>query len=322
MKAKKVRIMLLGLRNKHVSELESRFPEISFCSPNNNEAIKYADEVDAIVGLYGRSQFNEVLTEDFMSRAANLKWLNIPGAGIETVLTPQLVDHPCKITNGKILQGPEVADHAMALLLTLTRNIQLVLRKADDVRNPRPLELMNKTAVVVGAGGIGMLIAERAFSFGMAVNVINVENVPYIRSIEKLYAPNQFCDILPEADVLFIAAPLTSMTKEILGDSELSIMKENSIIINVSRGGLVDTEALTKHLSKGKFHSVGLDVTNPEPLPGNHKLLNFSNVVVTPHLAGMSDKNHDRVFENLLQNINNFLSDNYLINIVDKQKGY
>ena len=322
MKSRKPAIMLLGLRESQVSTISSKFPRADFYSPDNSAALDYADKVDAIVGLYSRQPFREVFTEDFMSKCSNVKWINVPGAGLEDILTPQLINHSSVLTNGKILQGPEVADHALALLLTLTRNLQLVISGKNDVMRPRPLELMDKVAVVVGTGGIGHLIAERAFSFGMRVFAVNADNLPYVRSIEKLYMPSEIKNVLPKADVLFIAAPLTDKTKNVIGSEEMSLMKSDSIIINVSRGGLIDTEALTEHLSNGKFHSVGLDVTDPEPLPINHQLLKFRNVVVTPHLAGMSDKNHDRVFENLLVNIKNFISGNYLINIVDKIKGY
>ena len=315
------RLALLGFTPNQIETLKSTFPTAELIPVARNIINEIISTVDALISA-DRAVLDEVLDADLISKASNLRWIHATGAGIEHYLIPEVVESSIVLTNGKILQGPGVSDHALALLLTLTRNLHLTIAKDQKFTMPRPIELRGKVAVVVGCGGIGMLIVEKLAAFGMKVLAVNNENLPYLTIIEKVYLPEQLLKILPQADVIICAAPLTSQSKGIFGPAEFAAMKDSAYFVNVSRGGLVQTEALLEALKNGKFHGVGLDVTDPEPLPENHPLRSFRNVVISPHLAGMSDNNFTRRYENIIVNIDRFIHDQPLINIVDKQRGY
>src|SRR3989338_3280693 len=314
-------IALLGFTHAQVSELRSKFLHAEFVPVNSDNICQSITPADALISA-DRAALDEVLDANLLRKASKLRWIHATGAGIEHYLIPELVESSIVLTNGKILQGPGVSDHALALLLTLTRNLHLTIADDEDVATPRPIELRGKVAVVIGCGGIGMLIVEKLAAFGMKVFGVNNENLTYLTMLQKVYMPEQLLEILPQADVVICAAPLTAKSKGTFGAKEFAAMKDTAYFVNVSRGGLVQTEALVEALKKGKFHGVGLDVTDPEPLPDDHPLHSFRNVVISPHLAGMSDNNFTRRFENILLNLDRFIHDQPLINIVDKERGY
>lgn len=255
-----------------------------------------------------------------------LEWIHVPGAGCEEFLIPELVESPIVLTNGRIIQGPGVADHALALLLALTRNLHLVLRSAAHARSgegmPRPVELRAKTAVVVGCGGIGMLIAERLTACGARVIGVDQEYVPMIRAFERVVAPSHLHEVLPLADVVIVAAPATGTTRKLFNAGAFRCMRPTAYFVNVCRGALADTDALVDALRTGCIRAAGLDVTDPEPLPDDHPLRSMPNVIVTPHIAGPSDQNRDRSFALIKENVMRFVQDQPLVNVVDKHRGY
>lgn len=258
-----------------------------------------------------------------------LRWVHVPGAGCEEFLIPELIESDIVLTNGRIIQGPEVADHALALLLALTRNLHLVLRgrighgaRPSDADMPRPVELREKTAVVVGVGGIGLLIAERLAACGMSVIGVDQAYVPMVRSLERLVSPQRLREVLPQADVVVVSAPATDATRKMFGAEEFRSMRPASFFINVCRGALVDTGALTDALTRGQVRAAGLDVTDPEPLPHDHPLRAMEHVIITPHIAGPSDQNRARSVALIQENITRFVSGQPLVNVVNKRLGY
>lgn len=143
-----------------------------------------------------------------------------------------------------------------------------------------------------------------------------------ITLVDQTFKPDQLEELLPIADVVFIAAPLTRETEGMLGQQQLGRMKRSAILINVSRGKIIRTDALVHHLKTIGLRGVGLDVTDPEPLPRDHSLWGFDNVLITPHLAGQSHRNRERRFELIKENVRRFARGLPLCNVVDKAKGY
>ncbi len=251
----------------------------------------------------------------------SLRWVHSGGAGVEHFLFQEFVNNGVVFTNGRVIQGPECADHALALLLALTRRLNFLL-KGNHKNLPRPIELLGKKALVIGAGGIGLCIAERANAFGMRVSMVNPDYVPMLIMIESVIRPKDLLEALPAADVVFMAAPHTSLTHHMMSEKEFAAMKEGSYFINVSRGGTVDTKALINAVKTEKFGGIGIDVTDPEPLANDHVLRSMDNVIITPHIAGLSECNRDRSFEVIEENIKRFIDGRPLVNVVDKTLGY
>ena len=267
---------------------------------------------------------------ELLQMGKNVKWVQIMSAGVETVLhlsgSNYLRDSDIVLTNNQIVQGPEIADHALALLLTLSRGLLKFERmRTDETWQPRPypgIELRGKTAVVVGVGGIGSQIALRAWAFGMTVIGVDPEDIPFSPFISRVVKPDLIDTVLPQADVLFISAPHTPQSHKMIGPKQFELLKQNAYFIAVSRGGTYDLNSLIKSLDSRRLAGAGVDVMDPEPLPKGNALWKFDNVVITPHIAGRSDQDRGRMVGTIGQNIRRFVAGQPLINVVDKKKGY
>jgi phosphoglycerate dehydrogenase-like enzyme len=182
-------------------------------------------------------------------------------------------------------------------------------------------ELLEKTLLVIGLGGIGSEIARRAAAFGMRVVATDPkvwERPPFV---DELHKPEAFASLLPRADVVASAVPLTKATRKMIAAKEFAMMKPGVILINVSRGGVVDTDALVAALDNKQVAAAGLDVTDPEPLPKGHPLWS-RNVIITPHSAGQSPGGERRRQQIFCENLRRFAAGETLLNIVDKTVGY
>ena len=258
--------------------------------------------------------------KEAFKNAKNLEWVHTGAAGIEEYLFPEFINSKVIFTNGKIAQGPAMADHAVGLLLGFSRN--LFLNSKNLKPKERPIELFNKNCGVIGLGGTGLLIAERLKSFGMNVYAFNEENIPINSFLKKIEPIENITPYLKKMDSIICCAPYTKKTKNFIDFNFLKKMKSNSILINISRGGIVKTNDLLKDKIYKKFRGIGLDVTNPEPLKKNHKLKKLDNVLLSNHVSGNSDLNRSRALSILETNLKRYLKMDNLINEVDKIKGY
>ncbi|MBM3735957.1 MAG: D-2-hydroxyacid dehydrogenase [Acidobacteria bacterium] len=275
------------------------------------------EDADAVIGS---------LTPDLFAKARKLKWVQTYSAGVEAFAFKAFVDSDVTLTNCKIVQGPNIADHAMAMLLAFTRGMNRYipgrLKEEWNREDPGLLELNGMTAVVIGVGGIGSQIAVRANAFGMRVIGVDPKDLPHMPFLARTVTPDRLDEVLPEADVVFVSAPLTAESKGMMGRRQFELMKSNGYFIAVSRGELYDTPALVQALDSKKLAGAGLDVTVPEPLPKGHALWKFENVIVTPHVATHSPKSRSRRVNVIKENIARFAKGEKLINIVEKQRGY
>lgn len=314
-----MKILLAGFYDEQIAAFRSMFPGVEFIRTSDVDIEGVA--ADALIGVT-RAAFDAVFTEQFLARNRTVRWAHAPGAGIDFYLFPNLAASPIVLTNGKIIQGPEVAEHAVALLLCLTRRISFAMKGVPKEKIPAPVELRGKTAVVIGLGGIGLLVAERLAAFGMTVDAVTETKMPLLSTVRNIYFGDQLMDALPAADAVIMGAPLTPLSRNMLSTAQFRVMKDDAYLVNVSRGGTVDLDALTETLRAGRFAGVGLDVTNPEPLPEDHAIREFDRVMVTPHLAGRSDRLRERNFDLIATNIRRFIAGLPLMNVVDKVAGF
>lgn len=309
------------LGENEIRELRAAAPNLNVVFPSREELARELADAEGVVGNLTREQFLS---------AKKLRWLQINSAGVETVLAgiPELKGSPVTVTNMKIVQGPEIADHALALLLALTRRLDVAVRDRDSetwrtlANYGPPLELHGKTAVVVGVGGIGTQIAIRAKAFGMTVIGVDPKDMPYTPFLDRTVWPDRLDSVLPEADVVFISAPHTPATDKMIGAAQFAKMKKGVHFIAVSRGKIYDNAALVAALESGKVAAAGLDVTETEPLPKGHPLWKTGRVIITPHIAGRSDGEGARYFELYKDNLVRFARGEPLRHVVDKQSGY
>lgn len=318
--AQDVQIMAPAWVVSNLSNMTETYENLQFVTANSNkEMMNHAANVDAIIGWVNR---------DVVKKGKNLKWIQSPSAGVEGFITiPEMVNSDIMLTNAQIIMGPEIADHTFALLLTLTRNIKQYHNQMSTANWDRDaglplLELRNKTMLIIGLGGIGTQVAERANAFGMLVLATDPVDKPFMNSVEMVGKPDELHAFLQKADVIVSAVPHTPETEQMLTAEEFDAMKEGVILINVSRGKIVDTDALVTGLKEGKVAAAGLDVTDPEPLPENHPLWSMENVIITPHVAGRSDGLGERHMGLFRENVRRFMEGLPLRNVVDKQAGY
>jgi len=304
-----------------VKELQAAVPQARIVPVTHANVMQEIVDADGFIG--------DIRPEEVRA-GKKLKWVQSMSAGVENFLflsgSSDLRDSNIVLTNNKIVQGPEIADHAMALLLALTRRLPRYMAEMPgeslDRRAFDGIELRGKTAVVIGVGGIGMQIAQRAWAFGMTVIGVDPEDKPFTPFLADVVKPDQIDEVIPKADVVFISAPHTERSHKEMGGHEFDLMKQHSYFVAVSRGGVYDMNGLVKGLDSRRIAGAGVDVTDPEPLPKGHPLWKFNNVIITPHIAGRSDRDRERMVGTVKENLERFVEGKPLVNVVDKQKGY
>lgn len=275
--------------------------------------------VDADV-LFGR------VPPDVFALARRLRYYHCLGAGVDSILSPELVESEVILASEKGEVGIHLAEHAFALLLGLTRGLHTALRDPDfRLREPirrEQRELWEQTMGIVGFGGTGRAVARRALGFGMRVVAVDIEDVPREPGVEAVWKTDRLHDLLAISDVVVIALPLTKATHHLFTRDLLRRMQRHAILVNVTRGEIVYGPDLLTALEEGLIWGAGLDVTDPEPLPAGHPLWRHPRVIVTPHTAGGSPRRAGRAIATFCENLRRLADGRPLLALVDKRKGY
>ena len=270
------------------------------------------------------------ISEADFAMANNLSWVQNVSAGVEKQVFPSLVQSEVMLTNAKGCYGPAIAEHVMGLLFGLTRKIGSQIRNMREHKwggSGDQAEMKNLTMGIVGFGGIGRQIARRARAMDMKILAADIQGY-YPEQIgdlcDELYHVNGggLEQLLSQSDVVVCAAPHTPLSEGMFGDAQFNQMKKGTYFINISRGKLVQTDALMKALTSGHLSGAGLDVTNPEPLPADHALWDFDNVIITSHISGRSQYSSKRVQAVFTENVERYVHGYPLLNLVDKEAGF
>ena len=305
-----------GIPDEVRAELMKISPGIQFYE--DDEAI---GEVNTWFGRINNAQF---------AKASKLQWIQISSAGVEHYLFPKLITSPVLMTNAKGCYAPAIAEHTFGLLFALTRKIASQARNMMNNEwhgEDNMFEMKGKTLGILGLGGIGSQVARRARAMDMQVLAVDIvpkytEQVGDICEEVKLVQDSGLAWMLPQSDVVVSAAPHTAASEGIFGKAQFDMMKKGTFFINVSRGKLVDTDALVASLRSGHLAGAGLDVTNPEPLPSDHALWSIPNAIVTSHISGKSQHSWQRVLDVFVQNVHRFTQGLPMLNQVDKELGF
>lgn len=311
-----MKMLLSRVSEAYHASLQQAFPDHEFVHIENPQAaLSLASEADAAFGL---------LSRDFINAATKIQWIQSPSSGANTLPLDLMKARGIVLTNAAGNYGPNMADHTLAMMLMLARQIEKVRRAvlADGWGCERPIpdpgELARQTLLVVGLGGIGLETARRAAGFGMRILATRRHTdrgKPDF--VEAIYPPEALHELLPEADWIAVCVPFTPETKGLIQDREFDLMKPGVHLLCVTRGGIINTEALMRALDSGKVAGAGLDVTDPEPLPLDHPLWSYENVIITPHASGRAEAAFRRLEDLLRDNIRRFLNGDPLRNVVD-----
>ena len=307
--------------------------------------VNAADQQNALREIVAADAFFGKLTPELLAVAERLKWVQSPTASLEHYLFPELIEHPCLLSNMRGLFSDVIADHVMGYVLCFARNLHRYFQRqqrsqwapigGEEQRSTfsggpsfvsgidrRHLHLADCTLGVVGVGNIGAEICRRAAAFGMTILGVD----PVCRSlpgiVDDVWPTGRLGDLLTQSDFVVIAAPHTPETVKLFRSEQFRQMKSSAYLINIGRGVIVDLNDLTQALQSGEIAGAGLDVFETEPLPADHPLWTMDDVIITPHVAAASPRIAERHLETLLENIRRFVAGREPATLVDKSRWF
>lgn len=302
-----------------LARLREAFPDVAFASWSDDpDAMR---DADAFLG--------RIPPEAVAMSGERLRWVQSGGAGIETIIAiPEIVAGDIVVTNTRGAHAPFVAEHAIAMLLALSRGLPAFIqdqkdhvyrRKGDGVLMD---SLYGKRMLIIGMGTIGSAIAKRALAFEMTVIGLEREVSGRLGEEVTLLPMEHLDNELERADVLVVAVPYTRETDNLLDARRIGMLKQAAVVIGISRGKIIDEDALVARLRDGTFAGAGLDVYAEEPVPPDSPLWDTPNLIMTPHCAPVSPLTDDREMDIIVENVRRFVSGEPLLNICDKIAGY
>lgn len=252
-----------------------------------------ADGVIAGSALWGQTELASV--------PASLQVISRTGIGYDTVDLAAATSAGVVVCNAPDAPTVSTAEHAIALVMVATKRLavnqkRLRLADGDYFAANDGMELDGRTLGLVGYGRIARRVGVVGTALGMQV----IAHDPYVDDADVELV--DFADLLARADVVSLHAPLTADTRHLFDAAAFAAMRPGSVLVNTARGGLVDQDALLGALDNGPLFAAGLDVTEPEPLPTDHRLLARDDVFVTPHIASSTDRGKRRLYEHAIDN--------------------
>ena len=266
------------------------------------------------------------LPENLIARAPKLKWFQTMSAGVDRYLNDDFSKSPVTLTSVSGIHSVPIGEFVLGLMLMFAKQAPLAFQQKLQ-RQWKPflaMELRSKTVGIVGLGNIGSEVARLARAFGMRVVATrrSAGRSQRARYVDRLFAPDQLRRLLAESDFVVLTLPLTRETHRIIGEAELRSMKPAAYLINIARGSLIDEEALVRALEERRIAGAGLDVFSREPLPADSPLWGFTNVIISPHIAGGMEEYVQRATAVFVENLRRYLAGKRLVNVVDKVRGY
>lgn len=309
------------------------------------QVVNAATPEDALREITDADAFFGKMSPGLLAAAGQLTWVQSPTASLEHYLFPELIAHPCQLSNMRGLFSDVIADHVMGFVLCFARNLHTYIRRQLEARwdavggeESKPtfemgpayvsdmdaahMHLSDATLGVIGAGFIGREICRRAAAFDMRVLAVDPEcrSVPGI--VDDVWPTERLPDLLAESDFVVIAAPHTPETYKLFRTAQFEQMKSSGYLINIGRGVIVDLADLTSALQAGLIAGAALDVCEIEPLPADHALWGMPNVIITPHIAAASPRISERHLATLLENVSLFANGNAPATLVDKHRWF
>lgn len=307
-----------------VDQLRRRFPHLEFI-----HATTPAQRADALATC--DAAYTWILSAAELARSPKMKWVHTSAVAVETLCLPELFARGIAVSNTRGVQAVPIAEHVMAVVLALAKQIPFVIENQQAARWAQnefmderlPWLLKGRTLGLIGVGTIGSAIAARASAFGMPVVALR-RRAAYgtIGHVDRVFGPEQLDAFLSRVDVLVIAAPLTPETHSMIGAAQFARLPRGAVVVNVGRAKIIDTPALIEALRSGHLGGASLDVFPQEPLPPAHPLWTTPNVILTPHTSGFRQGHWDEVIEFYGDNIERWLKGEPLKFRVEPELGY
>lgn len=280
---------------------------------------KLVDDVEVLIGRCDM---------DVLATAPKLRWFQHSSHSVAECLNPAVTERDFVMTNAQHTSGPPIAEHTIGMMLMLARrmhvfhNFQAKQEWHDHELDPPMLEVGGKTMLIAGLGGIGTEVARRAHALGMKVIATRNSSREGPEFVEYVGLADELLELAKRADVVVNALPLTEATRGLFNKKFFDTVKRGAIFITFGRGESTVTEDLIAALKDGRISGAGLDVTHPEPLPPGHELWTLPNVIITPHVASMTDQGRWRRWLVVQENLRRYVNGDKLLNVVNKKAGY
>ncbi|MBA3943524.1 MAG: D-2-hydroxyacid dehydrogenase [Herpetosiphonaceae bacterium] len=277
-------------------------------------------------------------------RAPGLRWLQVPFAGVDNLQRLPIWQSSLQITSANGVHAIQIGEYVLMTILAHMHCLPQMQRlqwdktwaRAEQRAALMPTELRGAVLGIIGYGAIGREVARLGASFGM--RILATQRTPEAQHFngwtpqgtgdpdgslpERYYPLTELHAFLQACDVVLLALPLTPTTRHIIGTSELAAMRPDALLVNIGRGGLIDQAALEEALAHKTLGGAALDVTDPEPLTPTSPLWSMPNVIITPHIAGMTQSYTERVLDLFTENLRRYLDGQPLLNVVERQLGY
>ena len=305
----------------YADQLGARFPQATFAMAltDDEEQVEIVD-ADAFLGWP---------EPEAIAVAQRLRWIHVPGMGINnTMRSPGIADSGIVVTNSPGAHTSPIADHVMFFVLSLAHQGRRLMddqraRRWDTESYERQLRDLDGSAMLlIGLGGIGRAVHQRAQSFGIQVSVIDPTPTEVPAGIREVGGVDRLDALLAETDWLVVTVPVTPDTRNMIDARRIGLLKRGAAVIVVSRGGIVDEEALAEALRSGRLSGAGLDATATEPLPNESPLWDMGNVLISPHCSGVTPSMWTRRQQTLEDQVRRFVEGRPLAFVCDLERGY
>jgi phosphoglycerate dehydrogenase-like enzyme len=320
----KITVVVLANPNEPQLAMLGALPQdTSLAVGNSTEAfVRAAPEASIIFNWSGSG----ALLRDALGMCPSVRWVHCRAAGLDDLLTPELIASPVPLTNGSGVFSPPLGEFVLGAILYFAKDFRRLIRNqiAGVWEQFDVAEVSGQTAGIVGYGDIGRAVATRLKAMGMNILAMR-RTAPSGGSdplVSKYYSSEGLAEMIPQCDYLVVTAPLTASTRGMIGTREFAAMKPGAVVINVGRGAVIDEPAMIQALSEKRIRGAALDVFATEPLPAGHPFFQLENVLLSPHSTDHTYDWLERAMQFFLEQFDRFTKGEPLLNVVDKKRGY
>ena len=312
-------VLCYPVESVHLDRIQSAWPDAEVVDAGQERIAEEILQADVFCGHAKVPVPWEEVVEQ-----GRLRWIQSSAAGMDHCLVPSVIESEIVVTSASGVLAKQVADHTFALLTGVLRSLPVFFRAQQSrefIRRPTR-DLYGARIGIIGLGGNGRLLAKLLKPMAAEILATDWFTDHKPEYVDELHPADAIDEILPRLDVLILTAPLNDFTRGMIDQRRLMMLPTEAVLINVARGQLIVESDLVDVLQSGHLWGVGLDVTAEEPLAKNSPLWELPNVIITPHVGGQRKSRIDDMTDFFCVNIARYLSDQPLLNLVDKRLGF
>ncbi len=325
-----VRVATPRIDDRLLEKIRQVDPSVRVTDASGLVAAELRGEVESTKKLDALLAKTEIIVgfappHDLLKRAPNLKWVQLMSAGADGIARSEIWQSRVIITGVSGIHATPISEYVIGTMLFFAKDTAQSFRMKQKRQWQRftPRLLHGSTVGIIALGHIGREVARLAKAFGMRVLAVDeIRGIRPVRNVDKMLPVSQLNQLLAESDFVVSCVPLTPKTSKLIGEKELQAMKRTAYLINISRGGIINEDALIRALEEKWIAGAGLDVTVVEPLPPTSRLWDFDNIVLTPHVSGNQDNYLMHATALFCENLKRYLTGKKLINVISRKRGY